>query len=384
VSEGTKYQKPESFRSGGIDDLLGDGLLMSGGERWQRQRQRAQPAFAPDRVINFSETISDYAEEILAGWTDGEIIEIDPTMARVTVKVIVAVMFGTRLDDATTRRIQDSLDPLGEMFRPDPVQFLLPDWVPTSDRIEFRRSVAELETVLDSLVRRRNGTETGDSDLLSILLRARANVDEVTDELLRDEMMTMLLAGHDTTALSLTYSWYLLATHPDIERRLHDELAVLDGDPPTADDVRQLEFTERVIQESMRLYPPVYTLFREPKEDVRLGGYRVPAGSLIMLPQWGIHRDPRWYDDPDAFDPDRWTREQMGDRPNYAYFPFGGGSRHCIGKHLSMLEAQLILATIAQHYRLRLAPDQSESLDFSASLTMHPADPIRMSVQKRT
>lgn len=380
VSESASYRKPESLRSGAIDDLLGDGLLLSDGGLWERQRRRAQPAFAPGRVMRFGETISGYAEEVTAGWTDGTVIEIDPLMARATVKVIVAVMFGTELDEATTRKIQENLEPVGEMFMPDPVRFLLPDWVPTPDRIEFRRAVAELDTVLDTLVRRR--TEMDGTDLLSILLNARENVDEVTDDLLRDELMTILLAGHDTTALALTYSWYLLAMHPEIERRFHDELdAVLGGDRPTAADVRELDFTEQVIQESMRLYPPVYAIFREPVEDVRLGGYRVPSGSLVMLPQWGIHRDPRWYDDPETFDPDRWTRES--DRPNYAYFPFGGGPRHCIGKHLSMLEAQLILATIAQDYRLRLAPDQSESLDFAPSLTMHPTEPIRMCVAKR-
>lgn len=380
VSESASYRKPESLRSGAIDDLLGDGLLLSDGGLWERQRRRAQPAFAPGRVMRFGETISGYAEEVTAGWTDGTVIEIDPLMARATVKVIVAVMFGTELDEATTRKIQENLEPVGEMFMPDPVRFLLPDWVPTPDRIEFRRAVAELDTVLDTLVRRR--TEMDGTDLLSILLNARENVDEVTDDLLRDELMTILLAGHDTTALALTYSWYLLAMHPEIERRFHDELdAVLGGDRPTAADVRELDFTEQVIQESMRLYPPVYAIFRESVEDVRLGGYRVPSGSLVMLPQWGIHRDPRWYDDPETFDPDRWTRES--DRPNYAYFPFGGGPRHCIGKHLSMLEAQLILATIAQDYRLRLAPDQSESLDFAPSLTMHPTEPIRMCVAKR-
>lgn len=380
VSESASYRKPESLRSGAIDDLLGDGLLLSDGGLWERQRRRAQPAFAPGRVMRFGETISGYAEEVTAGWTDGTVIEIDPLMARATVKVIVAVMFGTELDEATTRKIQENLEPVGEMFMPDPVRFLLPDWVPTPDRIEFRRAVAELDTVLDTLVRRR--TEMDGTDLLSILLNARENVDEVTDDLLRDELMTILLAGHDTTALALTYSWYLLAMHPEIERRFHDELdAVLGGDRPTAADVRELDFTEQVIQESMRLYPPVYAIFRESVEDVRLGGYRVPSGSLVMLPQWGIHRDPRWYDDPETFDPDRWTRES--DRPNYAYFPFDGGPRHCIGKHLSMLEAQLILATIAQDYRLRLAPDQSESLDFAPSLTMHPTEPIRMCVAKR-
>ena len=384
VSEASRFRKAQTMRTGSIDDLLGDGLLMSGGEFWQRQRQRAQPAFAPGRVANFGETISGYAEAMLDGWDEGDVVAIDPAMARITVKVIVSVMFGTELDDPTTETVQNNLEPLGKMFEPKAAQFLLPEWVPTRERIEFERAVDNLEGVLDSLVRQRRGTEDGEMDLLSILLRAQGEVDEVTDELVRDELMTMLLAGHDTTALSLTYTWYLLAQHPEIERRVHDEIDdVLGDEPPTAGDVRDLDLTERVIQEAMRLYPPVYTIFREPSEDVRLGGYDVPEESLVMLPQWGVHRDPRWYDDPETFDPDRWTNDRASDRPNYAYFPFGGGPRHCIGKHLSMLEAQMILATVARSYRLRLAPEQSADLDFAPSLTMHPSEPIRMEVQKR-
>ena len=384
VSEASRFRKAQTMRTGSIDDLLGDGLLMSGGEFWQRQRRRAQPAFAPGRVANFGETISGYAEAMLDGWDEGDVVAIDPAMARITVKVIVSVMFGTELDDRTTETVQNNLEPLGKMFEPKPAQFLLPEWVPTPERVEFERAVANLEGVLDSLVRERRGTEDGGMDLLSILLRAQGEVEEVTEELLRDELMTMLLAGHDTTALSLTYTWYLLAQHPDIERRVHDEIDdVLGDEPPTAGDVRDLDLTERVIQEAMRLYPPVYTIFREPSEDVRLGGYEVPEGSLVMLPQWGVHRDPRWYDDPETFDPDRWTNDRVSDRPNYAYFPFGGGPRHCIGKHLSMLEAQMILATVARSYRLRLAPEQSADLDFAPSLTMHPSEPIRMEVRKR-
>jgi cytochrome P450 len=384
VSEASRFRKAQTMRTGSIDDLLGDGLLMSGGEFWQRQRRRAQPAFAPGRVANFGEEIAGYAETMLDGWNEGDVVAIDPAMARITVKVIVSVMFGTELDDRTTETVQNNLEPLGKMFEPKPAQFLLPEWVPTPERVEFERAVANLEGVLDSLVRERRGTEDGGMDLLSILLRAQGEVEEVTEELLRDELMTMLLAGHDTTALSLTYTWYLLAQHPDIERRVHDEIDdVLGDEPPTAGDVRDLDLTERVIQEAMRLYPPVYTIFREPSEDVRLGGYEVPEGSLVMLPQWGVHRDPRWYDDPETFNPDRWTNDRVSDRPNYAYFPFGGGPRHCIGKHLSMLEAQMILATVAQNYRLRLAPEQSAELDFAPSLTMHPSEPIRMEVQRR-
>lgn len=381
VSEEADYEKPAFLQTGAINDLLGDGLLLSGGEFWKRQRDRAQPAFAPGRVARYAETITEYAEAMTAAWHDGETITVDDEMARVTVKIIIAVMMGAELSDQTARQVQESLGPLGEMFEPG-LGLLLPDWVPRPKKFEFRNAVDELEEVLDDIVRRRRPADGEEMDLLSILLRAQQTDEEVDADLLRDEMMTILLAGHDTTALSLTYSWYLLSHHPEVEARLHNELDdVLGGSPPTASDVRDLEYTEWVIQEAMRLYPPVYTIFREPQEDVTLAGYRLPAGSLIMLPQWGVHRDPRWYDAPDTFEPERWSRERVQDRPNYAYFPFGGGPRHCIGKHLSMLEAQLILSTVAQNYCLEYP--SNASLDLHASLTMHPDDPLEMIVRKR-
>lgn len=385
VSESDIYEKPKAIRTGSIDDLLGDGLLLSEGGFWERQRRRAQPAFSPGRVMQFGDAISGYAEEVTEQWHDGQTVEIDPLMARATVKVIVEVMFGTTLDNETTQTIQDNLEPLGQMFQPDPILFMLPEWMPTPSKIEYWNAVEELDSVLDDLIQQREGTTDGEMDFVSILLRAQEDVDEVTEKVVRDELMTTLLAGHDTTALSLTYTWYLLAQHPEIEQQVYEEIQeIFGGETPTASGVRELDLTERVIQESMRLYPPVYTIFREPQESVQLGGYRIPKGSIVMLPQYGVHRDPRWYDDPEAFDPDRWTRERARERPNYSYFPFGGGPRHCIGKHLSMLEAQLILATVAQKYRLHLATDQPASLEFSPSLTMHPETPIRMTLEKRT
>jgi cytochrome P450 len=192
--------------------------------------------------------------------------------------------------------------------------------------------------------------------------------------------MTMLLAGHDTTALTLTYAWYLLSQHPEAERRVHEEVDnVLGGDRPTMADVGELEYIERVVDEAMRLYPPVYTMFREPKEPVELGGYQIPEDAAVMLSQWAMHRSERHWDRPDAFDPDRWTRKT--DRQRFIYFPFGGGPRHCIGKHLAKLEAKLILARTAQQYRLEYLGDGE--LDLLPSLTMHPRNGMPMRIHER-
>ena len=192
----------------------------------------------------------------------------------------------------------------------------------------------------------------------------------------------MLLAGHDTTALTLTYTWYLLSEHPEAERRVHEELDdVVGDDRPAMEHVRGLDYTERVIQEAMRLYPPVYSLFRTATERFEVDGYTVPPGSTVMLPQWAVHRSARHWEEPDRFDPDRWTRERSEGRHRFAYFPFGGGPRHCIGKHLAMLEAQLIVATVASRYRLEFLGESP--LELLPSLTAHPRQEMAMRVERR-
>ncbi|SFF75769.1 Cytochrome P450 [Halopelagius inordinatus] len=392
VTEDAKYHKPD-FQDDAIGTLLGDGLLLSEGETWRKQRELAKPAFDPRRIASLSDAMTDHATAMVAEWEDGDVRDVQLEMARVTVRIIVDAMFGADLDDERTRVVQENLEPLGKRFEPDPFRFLVPDWAPTKENREYKQSVRVLEGVIDDIVAERTGTEespaaavgngTGEMpmDLLSVLLRAKKR-GEQSDQQLRDEMMTMLLAGHDTTALTLTYTWYLLSQHPEAEAKVHEELeAVCGGETPTMADVRQFDYVERVLQEAMRLYPPVYVIFREPQVDVRLGGYRIPEGSAVMLPQWVVHRSPRWYDDPETFDPDRWLPERRADRPRFSYFPFGGGPRHCIGKRFSMLEAQLILGTVAQQYELEYV--REKPFDLRGSLTMHPDEPMGMRLRKR-
>ena len=376
-----------------IYELLGDGLLLSEGETWQQQRQLANPAFHGRRIRTLGDMMVDHTESAVDGWDDGDRLDIQIEMARLTVRIIVTAMLGTDMSNERIRTVQENLEPLGARFEPDPFRRLIPDWAPTPENRKFKAAISDLEAVIDNIIadRREGGYTAGATtpvdadtdepmDLLSLLLRAKDR-GEQTDRQIRDEMMTMLLAGHDTTALMLTYTWYLLSQHPAVERRLHAELdSVLGGDTPTAADARQLEYTEQVLNEAMRLYPPVYTLFREAKTDVKIGGYRIPAGSGLMLPQWVVHRSPRWYDDPETFAPDRWDSDRAADRPQFSFFPFGGGPRHCIGNQFSMLEAKLILATVAQEYRLDYLGD---SVELRGSLTMHPKEPMAMRLESR-
>ena len=403
VADADRYRKPQ-FGDDAMDTLLGNGLLMSEGETWQRQRRLANPSFHNRRVGALAGTMVDHTESQLADWADGEVVDIQLEVARLTVKIIVSAMFGADITDEEVKTVQEKLEPLGARFEPDPRRFLIPNWVPTRENREFAAAVDTLESVIDGIVARRRGTEhdpsvdpagpegvavrgpAGDGDgdlpmdLLSVLLRARDR-GEQTDENLRDELVTMLLAGHDTTALTLTYTFYLLSNHPEARERVAEEATAATADgSPTGADAREMAFTERVLNESMRLYPPVYTLFREPKLDVKLGGYRIPEGSALMLSQWVVHRSPRWYDDPDTFDPSRWKPERRSQRPRFAFFPFGGGPRHCIGKAFSLLEAKLILAKVCSQYDLEY---EGPDLSLRGSLTMHPDHPVPMRIRER-
>ena len=388
VTDDAKYRKP-AFQDDAIGDLLGEGLLLSDGETWRKQRELAQPAFLMSRLSGLSELMVDYTEDMLADWSSGDVVDVEIEMARLTVKIIVEAMFGSTIGDERVRTVQENLEPLGSRFEPNPLRFAIPDWAPTRENREYKQALSTIEGIVWDLIEEREGThhaggageEDEPMDLLSILLRARDR-GEQSDENLRDEMVTMLLAGHDTTALTLTYTWYLLSEHPEVESQLHDEIdSLLGGERPTFADVRGMEYTEAVLNEAMRLYPPVYTIFREPQVDVRLGGYRVPAGSAVMLPQWAVHRSERYWDSPLEFDPDRWLDDRADDRPRFAFFPFGGGPRFCIGKQLSLLEARLILGTVCQQYRLEYQGD--EPFDLRGSLTMHPRQAMSMRVVER-
>jgi len=379
VEEPEKYGKAE-FRDDAVDRLLGEGMLLSEGDVWRQQRELAQPAFGMDRLGEMGDLMTDRTESLLAGWESGDVVDVHGTMATVTVQIITEVMFDAELSDERAQRLREALEPVGDRFEPDPRRVFVPDWVPTRENRTYDDAVATLDDVVEAFVtERRQRGYADDDDLLAILLRATDD-GRIDDGRLRDELVTMLLAGHDTTALALTYTWYLLDRHPDARERLHAELdSVLDGATPTVSDLPKLDYTERLLQESMRLYPPVYSLFRQPKLDVRVDDYRIPAGSILFLPQWVVHRDPRWWDDPETFDPDRWTGGT--DRPQLAYFPFGAGPRRCIGKHLSMMEGQLILATIAQQYELDRVADGS--LDLRGSITMHPREPVDVELRER-
>ena len=383
VSEESSFSKPD-FQADAIGELLGEGLLVSEGDTWRERRDIAGPAFAPDRITNLAPTMARRSAAMVDRWADGDERDLEWEMTRTTLEIIVDAMFGIELDPGRARQIRLLLEPVGRRFEPDPTRLLVPDWVPTPDRREFDRSIAELERIVDLFVdrRRQRGIDPNDRDLLALLLQAR-DAGAIDETGIRDELLTMLLAGHDTTALVLTYMWALLSEHPDVERKVHAEVdAMFEGiDGPaaiTAADVRELTTLRNVLRETMRLYPPVYALFRQVDRPTEISGYQLPEDALLLLSQWATHRDPRHFEQPEQFDPDRWTDPE---HPTYAYFPFGAGPRSCIGKGFTMLEAPIIAASAAHKFRLRRV--ESGPLELRGSLTAHPEGGMPMELVRR-
>jgi cytochrome P450 len=300
-------------------------------------------------------------------------------------EVVAAVLFGAAIGPRQVALVADAMRTLNTYYANSPEAVLmLPRWVPTPLNRRVNTAVEKLDGLIYSIIaqRRRSGEQR--DDLLATLLTALDDGGTgMTDQQLRDEAITLFLAGHETTALALAHTVYLLSLHPGVERRLRDELDAVLGDRlPTAADAKKLVYAERVIKEAMRLYPPAWTTGREVLEEVEIGGYRIPEGSQLLMSQWVVHRDPRFFPDPEAFDPDRWEPERAKAIPRYAYFPFGGGPRVCIGNHFAMLEATLILALLVRRYHFELLPGQT--LDFDPSVTLRQKGPgLRMRVHTR-
>jgi cytochrome P450 len=376
VGNNQNYLKGELFQRS-LGPVTGQGLLNAEGEQWRRQRHRIQPAFHPERIAGYADTMVARTEDLAGTWTDGRTRDVHEDMMRLTLEIVAEALFGVDVErDIDT--VSESLEVVMN-FSEGFLTTLIPFDLPTPARRRYETAIDDLEEVVYRIVdeRQRN---PGD-DVVSWLLDAGEEGEGPSRELIRDEVMTLLLAGHETTALVLTFTWFLLAQHPDVERRLVDELhAELDG-PPTMADLDDLPYLERVVKESMRLYPPVPSIIREPIEDDVIQGYRVPAGAAVSINQWTVHRDPRWYDDPMAFRPWRWTDDLEDDLPRLAYFPFSAGPRRCIGDRFAMLEAQLVLATLARDYHLELVSDPT--LDLIPTITARPSNPVEMRIHER-
>lgn len=341
--------------------LLGEGLLTSEGKQHLKQRRTIQPMFHRHQVQRFADAMVTHALRWRESIKPGATVDVTGEMAALTLAIVGETLFSSNVQsdaDDVREALTDAVQSFGIAFLPGLEYF---ERLPLPMFARVRHARARLDRVIHRVIAERRSDEQDTGDLISMLLAARdpENPSEagMTDEQVRDEAMTIFLAGHETTANAMAWTWHLLGAAPDVERRLHDELdAVLDGRTPAAADVPKLEFTRAIVAESMRLYPPAWTMGRRAIEAHTLGGHAIAPGALVLMSQWIAHRDPRWWPDPESFTPDRWLDASgsrfpsPGSRPKYAYFPFGGGSRICIGESFAWTEAILLLATIAQRW----------------------------------
>jgi cytochrome P450 len=362
--------------------VFGEGLLTSEGGFWLRQRRLAQPAFHRARIATYAETMVQYTERLLERWHDGEERDIHEEMMRVTLQIVGKTLFDADVaKDA--QEVGQSLELLMELSADFGKAIMIPEWVPTLHNLRKTWAIRKLDKIIYRIIEERRKSDRDTGDLLSMLLAARDDDgSRMTDKQLRDESITLFLAGHETTANALSWTWWLLAQNPEAENKLHAELdSLLGGRAPTLDDVPKLRYTEQVLTESLRLYPPAWGTARIAMEDHEIGGYHIPKGTGVSLTQWTMHRDPRWFTDPEIFRPERWQDGMAKRLPRFAYFPFGGGPRQCIGNTFALMEATLVLATIAQKFRFRLLA--GHPVVPLPSITLRPRHGIRAFLEAR-
>ena len=368
-----------------LSRALGMGLLTSEGELWKRQRRLMSQAFVPKRIQTYADAMVRVTEDALRPWRHGTEVNLHGEMSRVTMEVVAAVLFGASISPADGETVRSSMEVVNEFFANSPEAiFKIAEWIPTPRNVRMRRAVAKIDALIYRIIGARRASGEARDDLLGTLLAAQDDDGaKMDDKQLRDEAVTLFLAGHETTALALAHTLFLLSMHPEVERKLHAEIVAVLGDrAPTAADVKTLVYTERVVKESMRLYPPAWTTGREALEDVTVRGHRIPKGAQILLSQWVVHRDARWFPNPEGFDPDRWLPERARTLPRFAYFPFGGGPRVCIGNHFAMMEATLILVLIVRRWQVDLVAGQR--LELKPSVTLRQKGPgLRVRLTER-
>ena len=333
---------------------LGNGLLTSEDEFWLRQRRIAQPAFHRQRIAALAGVMAEAARDAAAQWetiaSAGRPVDVAEEMMRLTRTVVLRALLGADLGPFAAK-VDTAWTIINEHIGESFWSLGFTDWLPTPKHRRFQAARAVLRAAVDHVISQRRRSPSDSADLLSMLMSARDEEtgEAMTDEQLRVEVTTFLLAGQETTSLALTWTWYLLSQHPDAARRLEEEIdAVLDGRPPEYADLANLPYTRMVIDEAMRLYPPAWGFSRQALADDELGGFRLPRGWLAFVIPYVLHRLPAFWQDPEAFDPERFTPERSADRPKFVYLPFGAGPRQCIGNHFALIEAQLVVATLAQ------------------------------------
>jgi cytochrome P450 len=369
--------------------LLGDGVLTSDGEVWRRERELMEPLFTREAVAMFEEEIVDTTKAMVARWDEvtarGETIDLDAELRRLSIQVMGRTMLGTEPGQAGVgEALAQAYDKTSEFISRRLTSVVdVPLWLPTAFNRRFTQTMRKLDRLIYQLIRERRSGKQQTTDLLSRLTAARVDAtgERLSDKQIRDEIITVLFAGHETAAELLTWTWYELAQHHEIEAKLRDELTrVIGANAPSAHDLANLTLTNCIIQETLRLYPSVWTFPRQAIRADEIGGYHIPAGSMILISPFLTHRHASFWENPETFDPDRFTPERSASRTSYAYLPFGGGARVCLGRHLVMFEAGLVLATVAPRYHLHLLANQR--IEPVARITLRPSVPVLMGIER--
>ena len=383
VTQNNNFVKSKDYRA--MRRVLGNGLLLSEGEFWRRQRKLIQPAFHQERIAAYADIMTGYTQRMLAGWSDGQTLDIHGAMMHLTLGIVAKTLF-----DADVSHEAEDVDAalavlMGKFLRQAGLALLLPRWVPLPTSQLLKRAVGRLDKVIYGIIEQRRASGQMSGDLLSVFLQVQD--DEgigMTDRQLHDEIMTLFLAGHETTANVLSWTWFLLGQNPEVEEKLIEELGrALRGRSPTPADLPRLIYTDMVLRESIRLYPPVWVIGRRALEPFRLGEHELPAETNVLISQLILHRDARYFPEPDRFDPDRWRPNdpRSVSLPRFAYLPFGGGPRVCIGAGFAMMEAVLLLATIAQKFQIQIASGQK--VKTQQSVTLRPKNGIQVKLKMR-
>jgi cytochrome P450 len=389
VKHASRYDK-RTFQYRLLAEITGEGLLTMDGAEWLERRRAEQPSFHRDRIEDFVPFMVQAAERMTARWQPrvdrGEPIDVAEEMLLVALDIVTRALFGVDLSGrggAVARATMTVLHAI--MYRAQTLR-LIPRWLPTRRRREFREAMAVLDRTIYGTIRRRRDSgqavdpETGVPDLLARLMDPETGLN-LDDRALRDEMLTMIIAGHETVASALSWTWYLVAGDMEVDRQLADEAATLGEGVPAVQDLMRLGLHGRVFSEALRLYPPAWIISRRVIQTDTMAGTDLPVGSLVVLSPYVTQRDPAWWDRPDRFDPGRFTTEEVRQRPRFAYFPFGGGGHQCIGNHFAMVEAAVIMSTVVRHYRLDRLPDREVEVDPGVTLT--PKGGLTMLVRPR-
>src|SRR5215468_598661 len=383
VSNPANFTKSADYRA--LARILGNGLLNNEGKSWQRQRALIQPAFRRENILSYAPVMTRAARTMFTSWTGDESRNVHEDMMAVTLRIVAECLFGAEVT-GVVERVGKAMQVVTDRFVADASQaLLLPFDLPDFLAPARRHAISDLNKIIKGIIWERRTSNQPRGDLLDTLLQARDSEGQpMSDTQLRDEVMTLFLAGHETTAIALSWTCFLIAQNPEVEAKLVEEIhEVLCDREPTLEDIPRLRYTEMVLKESMRLYPAVWGIGRRAIADCEIGGYRIAAGTNVFIFQFLTQRDPRFFPDPEIFSPERWREDPVrsGKIPRFAYFPFGGGPRVCVGASFAMLETTLLLAMIQQKFHLELVP--SRGVKPVASVTLRPQNGIHVSVHRR-